>query len=833
MDQVEVRDPEVTPLAAPTLKWASWPGNNAMNVPATTAQVGNITGTGTGGQAPGAIAVGDLLIVAAHAGKAGGINEYTISGSGWNLILHPTAGDDEIKIFVWWKNADASDVTAAGVYTVTWGGTLPEAWSWAEWNFGQNAFIDAYNGIWSNVVVAANGLCVAPACFPTGAADTLLTYWFCYHCNTNWVLPGGLTTVFNNTQGGLPSQGASGTKTLAAAGFTGNLSANIGIGQQFGALQITISTGAPPSGGGGNSPIKWLSFMATQPTLGTVSSVVIGTTAVAQTLGPFAIGDLYVVAVSVEADTGVTGALSISGTGWTNLVATSVGPLNSRMSVWAKVVGGGETGTYTVSWPNATGNPTWMAWNLGQATIDLAAGQCLAPTGTSLVAPTITTTAANEALLAYWFLVDTTGPGVGIAMPTPAGFTPLAINLTASFKWDVSSGVMLVPTAGATGNLTATGPTGMPIYSAFQLAYKPTTGVTPPSPPTGLTATPFSSTQINLSWTASSGATSYVVLRGGTSVGTPSGTTFNDTGLTPSTAYTYTVEAVNSGGTSSPSSPASATTPAGGVAPAAPTGLSATAVASSQINLSWTASSGATSYIVLRGATQVGTPSSTIFSDTGLAASTSYTYTVKAVNSNGTSAASSPASATTLSAGASLFPQFTVIVPPPLIGQGGGPPPTFPPTSGTAPVPIPPGILVGPAIAFPTVIAGKALIIFGTGSATAPTMVSWFPSFTTTFPSPTFVVSNVWTIPTLSGGVWTTHLPARTATTAPIAIGGWGSPGPSGSGPGPPTYPNPPGAGVPFMAGMAMNENAPTTTNESESAGAVAEIPRRRRRASA
>lgn len=740
-------DPEVTPLAAPPLKWASWPGNNAMNTPAPTAQVGVITGTGTGGQAPGAVAVGDLLIVAAHAGKAGGINEYTISGSGWNLILHPTAGDNEIKIFVWWKNATSADVTAAGVYTVTWGGTSPEAFSWAEWNFGQNAFVDAWNGLWSNVVTAGGSGCLNPACFPTGAADTLLTYWFNYHDNTNWILPGGLTTVFNNTQGGLPSQGASGTKTLAAAGFTGNLSATIGINQQYGAFQIAISTGAPPNGGGGNSPIKWLSFMATQPALGLTSSVVVGTASPAQTLGPFAAGDLYVVAVTVEADTGAPGALSISGSGWTNLVATAEGPLHTRLSVWAKVVGGGETGIYTVSWPNATGNANWTVWNLGQATLDVAAGQCLVQSGTNLVAPTITTTAANEAVLAYWFLVDT--GGLGIVAPTTAGFTPYAAILQSSHNWDMTTGGILAPTAGATGNMTATSvSSGMPVYSAFQLAYKPTTGVTPPAAPTGLTATAVSSSQINLSWTASSGATGYIVLRGGSSVGTPSGTTFNDTGLTASTSYTYTVEATNSGGTSAPSS---------------------------------------------------------------------------------------PASATTFASGSGVFPLFTPLLPPPLVGQGGGPPPTFPPTSGTAPVPIPPGVLVGPAIALPTVIAGKALIIFGTGSANVPTVASWFPSFTTTFPSPTFVVSNVWTVPTLSGGVWTTHLPARTATTQNIAIGGWGSPGPSGSGPGPPTYPNPPGAGVPFMAGMAMNENAPAAaeTNGSEGAGAVAEIPRRRRRASA
>jgi hypothetical protein len=186
----------------------------------------------------------------------------------------------------------------------------------------------------------------------------------------------------------------------------------------------------------------------------------------------------------------------------------------------------------------------------------------------------------------------------------------------------------------------------------------------------------------------------------------------------------------------------------------------------------------------------------------------------------------------------SLFPGFTPLIPPPLIGQGGGPPPTFPPISpATAPVPIPPGVLVGPAIAaaaVPPSTAGFPLIRYGgTGSATVPTIASLFPAFTTTFPSPTFVVSNVWTVPTFAGGVWTSTLPARTATTPCVPTGGWGLPGPSGSGPGPPSYPTPPGTGLPHhdlsaLATVAENDNA-----SSEGASATAEIPRRRRRASA
>ena len=731
-------------LAAPTLKWVSYPGNNGM-ISGTTAAVGTITGTGTGGVAPGAVAVGDLLIVAAHAGLAGGIADFTISGSGWTQIpgVAFTAGDNEIKIFVWWKIATSADVTAAGLYNVTMGSASVEAYSWAEWNFGQNAQIDAWNGIWSNVPVSgANAL--NPGCFPTSSASTLLTYWFNYHDATNWVLPGGSTILFNGTQGGLPAQGASTTQTLSAAGFTGNITGTIGVLQQYGAFQIAICTGSPPNGGGGQSPIKWITAQSSQPTVALVSSVVVGQDGYLGALGPFATGDLYAIILFVEADSGSTGTISISGSGWTQRVAPAAGPLNSQLRVWTKTVSSGETGKYTVSFANPTANPLWTVVNLGQATFDAATGALAAQTGTSVVAPSVTTAANNEAVLAYWFLVDTAAPGLGIKPPSTAGLAPLLINLQGQYKWDMATAMFLAPTAGATGNLTATSVnSGMPATAGLQLAFVPGTG----------------------------------------------------------------------GG--------------GGGAPPTPTGLTATAVSSSQINLSWTASTGATSYIVLRGGSSVGTPSGTTFSNTGLTASTSYTYTVEAVSAGGTSAASSPASATTFASGSGAFPAFTVIVPPPLIGQGGGPPPTFPPTSGTAPVAIPPGVLVGPAIAaagVPPSIAGKALIIYGTGSATSPTAASWFPSFTSTFPAPTVVFSNVWTVPTFDGTNWTSTLPAQTATTLNLPQGGWGLPGPSGSGPGAPTYPNPPGAGLPHLAMSAANENG----NGDETASA--ETPRRRRR---
>jgi poly(beta-D-mannuronate) lyase len=90
-------------------------------------------------------------------------------------------------------------------------------------------------------------------------------------------------------------------------------------------------------------------------------------------------------------------------------------------------------------------------------------------------------------------------------------------------------------------------------------------------------------------------------------------------------------------------------------APTVPTGLSASAASSSQINLTWTASTdnvGVTGYDVFRGGSLVGSTATTSYSDSGLSASTTYSYTVKSKDAaNNVSAASSPASATTQASG--------------------------------------------------------------------------------------------------------------------------------------------------------------------------------------
>ncbi|SEE20144.1 Fibronectin type III domain-containing protein [Streptomyces misionensis] len=90
-------------------------------------------------------------------------------------------------------------------------------------------------------------------------------------------------------------------------------------------------------------------------------------------------------------------------------------------------------------------------------------------------------------------------------------------------------------------------------------------------------------------------------------------------------------------------------------APSAPTGLAVSGTTSSSVSLKWTASTdnvGVTGYDVYRGSTKVGSTTSTSYTDSGLSASTSYSYTVKAKDAAGNvSAASSAVTATTAASG--------------------------------------------------------------------------------------------------------------------------------------------------------------------------------------
>ena len=190
-----------------------------------------------------------------------------------------------------------------------------------------------------------------------------------------------------------------------------------------------------------------------------------------------------------------------------------------------------------------------------------------------------------------------------------------------------------------------------------------------PIAPANLAATAVSYSQITLTWTDSDNEAGYQIERcegeGCTDflqIGTTNAnvTSFINTGLNPATSYTYQVRAYNAIGDSPYSNPASAVTQSLPPAPAAPTGLAASASSTSQINLSWTDNAASESGFKIErctGAgcstfTQIATVGANVtsYSNTGLSASTSYSYRVAAYNDGGSSVYSNTASAVTQAA---------------------------------------------------------------------------------------------------------------------------------------------------------------------------------------
>ena len=190
---------------------------------------------------------------------------------------------------------------------------------------------------------------------------------------------------------------------------------------------------------------------------------------------------------------------------------------------------------------------------------------------------------------------------------------------------------------------------------------------TPPSVPTGLTATAVSSNQIDLSWNPSTdnvGVAGYKIYDYyGTYLKSVTSTSTSITGLNPNTYYCFTVSAYDAAGNESgQSSQACATTLStpDTTPPSVPTNLNATAISSSQINLSWNASpeSDVAGYKIYRNgsSTPVKTVSGTSTSDTGLSPSTQYCYRVTAYDtSNNESGLSNEACATTNSEAVALI----------------------------------------------------------------------------------------------------------------------------------------------------------------------------------
>jgi len=228
--------------------------------------------------------------------------------------------------------------------------------------------------------------------------------------------------------------------------------------------------------------------------------------------------------------------------------------------------------------------------------------------GTHILSATATDTSGNTASSANVSLTvsnspDTTPPTVSITAPANGATVSGTLSVTANASDNVGVASVQFQLDGANlGGLDTNSPysaswnTTTASNAAHQLtaiakdaAGNSTTSAivtvtvsnvadtTPPSVPTGLSATAISSSQINLSWTASTdnvGVTGYNIFRGGSKIATSASSSFQDAGLSASTSYTYNVSAFDAAGnTSAQSAAASATTQASGGGGGIPTSL--------------------------------------------------------------------------------------------------------------------------------------------------------------------------------------------------------------------------------------------------------------------
>jgi chitodextrinase len=197
----------------------------------------------------------------------------------------------------------------------------------------------------------------------------------------------------------------------------------------------------------------------------------------------------------------------------------------------------------------------------------------------------------------------------------------------------------LTPNTGYTYTVSAYD--AVPNESAQSTSFGATTlaDTSAPTIPSNVHQTGSTTSTISIAWNASTdnvGVTGYEIYRNGSLIRSQAGTSFTDTGLSVYTTYTYTITAHDAlNNTSSLSQALYANTAPDVTPPSVPDNLRKTSSTITTISLAWDASSddiGVSGYRVYRDGVLVGSPGGTTFTDTGLNVSSTYTYTVRAVD---------------------------------------------------------------------------------------------------------------------------------------------------------------------------------------------------------
>ena len=221
---------------------------------------------------------------------------------------------------------------------------------------------------------------------------------------------------------------------------------------------------------------------------------------------------------------------------------------------------------------------------------------------------------------------------------TSTSYQDTTVAASSSYSYQVRA----IDAAGNTGDFSNTASTQTPANADTQ----------PPSAPTGLGVSSAGQTSLALVWDASSdnvAVAGYGVYENGSLVASPTATGYTLTGLSCGTSYTVAVDAFDAAGNRSAKTTITTSTAAcpDTQPPSAPGTLSASAASSGEVDLSWGAASdnvGVAGYELFRclgdGCTDFtqlahvdGT--STSYQDTTVAASSSYSYQVRAVDAAG------------------------------------------------------------------------------------------------------------------------------------------------------------------------------------------------------
>ena len=325
---------------------------------------------------------------------------------------------------------------------------------------------------------------------------------------------------------------------------------------------------------------------------------------------------------------------------------------------------------YRVNAINATGPSTYS--NTGTATTQQTGVSTTPPYAPYFLAATAD---SSSQISLKWY--DNFGVETGVKVERKTGNGAYGVVATLSPHAQSYVDATVAGSTTYTYRVTAFNDAGNSPYTNESSVATPLGTVTPtvPAAPTALAATAVSATQINLAWTDNSNnETGFTIekLNGATgSVITTlaaNSTSYSDVNLTPGTAYSYRVNAVNAVGPSAYTSTATATTQSVIVTqtpPFAPYYLSAVANSSTQVTLNWYDNFGVETGVSVERQTANGpftvvatlSPHAATYVDVAVAPNTTYTYRVASFNLGGNSPYTNISSA--------LTPPGTVVMPGP------------------------------------------------------------------------------------------------------------------------------------------------------------------------